>query len=188
MIISRWILLKTRNISEKSCRENQNTRFTFSNFFFFLFFFFFFFVLENRVVNEVMWKNIVEPDRFQMTIWRMRIARWIPKAKNTQSQYVFLIAFPPQQWLHELAWMLRYTYIACPVLVFLLSSSKCWDSSQDSNSNFYLMHLMQPSRFKFSIINPLALIKKIIRIFFTLWAGQWMWVCRYYDIPCCDTV
>ena len=28
-----------------------------------------------------------------MTIWSMHIARWIPKATNTQSQYVIFIAF-----------------------------------------------------------------------------------------------
>ena len=28
-----------------------------------------------------------------MTIWRMRIACWIPKATNTHSQYVTLTAF-----------------------------------------------------------------------------------------------
>jgi len=28
---------------------------------------------ENRTVYEIMWKNIVKPDRRQMTIWRMRI-------------------------------------------------------------------------------------------------------------------
>jgi hypothetical protein len=59
-----------------------------------------------------MWKNTVEPDRPQMTIWRMRIACWIPKATNTHSEYVILIDFPMQQWLPERASMLRYTYIA----------------------------------------------------------------------------
>jgi len=34
------------------------------------------FFLENR---EIMWKNMEELDRPQMTIWRMRIAGWIPK-------------------------------------------------------------------------------------------------------------
>jgi hypothetical protein len=29
---------------------------------------------ENRAVYEVMWTNMVGPDRPQMTIWRMRIA------------------------------------------------------------------------------------------------------------------
>jgi hypothetical protein len=29
---------------------------------------------ENRAVCEIMWKNIVEPGRSQVTIWRMPIA------------------------------------------------------------------------------------------------------------------
>jgi len=53
-----------------------------------------------------------------MTIWRMRVVCWIPKATNTHSGCVILIAFPLQQWLQERASMLRYMYIAC--LVFLL--------------------------------------------------------------------
>jgi len=52
-----------------------------------------------------------------MTIWRMRIACWIPKASNTHSQYVILIAFPLQQWLHGRPSMLRYAYIDCPVIL-----------------------------------------------------------------------
>jgi hypothetical protein len=51
-----------------------------------------------------------------MTIWRMRIVCWITKATNIYSDYVTLIAFPLQQWLHERASMLRYTYISCPVI------------------------------------------------------------------------
>jgi hypothetical protein len=50
-----------------------------------------------------------------MTICRMLIACWITKATNEHSQYETLIAFPLQQWLHERASMLRYTYIACLV-------------------------------------------------------------------------
>jgi hypothetical protein len=62
-----------------------------------------------------MWKSIVQLDGQQWTIWRMRIACWIPKATSTHSEYVMLIAFPLQLWLHERASMLRYTYIACVV-------------------------------------------------------------------------
>ena len=40
---------------------------------------------ENRAVYEIMWKNIVEWGRPQLTIWRMRIACWIPKATDTHS-------------------------------------------------------------------------------------------------------
>jgi hypothetical protein len=40
-----------------------------------------------------MWKNTVQPDRLQMKIWFMRISCWIPKATNTHSKNVILIAF-----------------------------------------------------------------------------------------------
>ena len=58
-------------------------------------------------------KNIVEPYRPQMTIRRIRIACWIPKATNTYSEYVILIAFPLQEWLHERASMLRLSSVTC---------------------------------------------------------------------------
>jgi len=75
-----------RKFSDKICRENQNTHFVFSNFFF-----------GNHAVYETMWKNMVERDRTQMTIWLMRIACCITKAINTHSLYVIIIAFPLQQ-------------------------------------------------------------------------------------------
>ena len=62
-----------------------------------------------------MWKNIVEPDKPQMTIWGMHIACWIHMATNTLTEYVILIAFPLQQWMHEHPSMLHYTYTACLV-------------------------------------------------------------------------
>jgi len=34
-----------------------------------------------------MWKNVVEPDKPQMTKWRLRIACWLPKATDTLSEY-----------------------------------------------------------------------------------------------------
>jgi hypothetical protein len=51
-----------------------------------------------------------------MTIWRIRIARYVPKATNTHSQYVILIAFQQQQWLHGRVSMLRCTYNDCHVV------------------------------------------------------------------------
>ena len=67
-----------------------------------------------------MLKNIVEPGRPQMAIWRMGITCWIPKATNTHSEYVILFAFPLQQRLHESALILRSTYTACLVYLLLL--------------------------------------------------------------------
>jgi hypothetical protein len=51
---------------------------------------------ENRAFYEIMWKNIAESDRPQMTTRRMRFASWIPEATYTHSEYVLLIAFSRQ--------------------------------------------------------------------------------------------
>ena len=61
LIISRSVLLRMKNISDKSCRENQNMQFMYS-------------IFLNRVVYKVMLKIIVKLGRPQMTIWRMCIA------------------------------------------------------------------------------------------------------------------
>ena len=87
-----------KNPSDKSCGENQNTHILYSVTF-----------PENRSIYDIMWKNLVEPHWLQMTVWRMRIARWIPKPTNTHLEYVILIAFPRQQWLREHAAMFKYT-------------------------------------------------------------------------------
>jgi len=73
---------------------------------------------ENRNFYETVLKNIAEPGRPQMTIWRMRFACCIPKATNTHSEYVILIAFPLQQLLQKHASMLHYTHIVCPVSLY----------------------------------------------------------------------
>ena len=44
-----------------------------------------------RPVYEIMWKNMVNLDRPQMTIWRMRIACWITKTTDPLSEYVLLL-------------------------------------------------------------------------------------------------
>ena len=64
----------------------------------------------------------------QTTIWRVRIPYWMTKATNTHSEYVTLIAFPLQQWLHERNSVLRYSTL--PILlnvcfVFVPLQSSC---------------------------------------------------------------
>ena len=94
-----------KNISDKICRENQNTHYIYI----------YIYIFENRVIYVIMWKNIVEWGRPQITIWRMRIACRIPKTTNTHSVCVIVTAFTLQQWFHERPSMLRYMYIACLV-------------------------------------------------------------------------
>jgi hypothetical protein len=93
---------------------------------------------ENRAIYEIMWKNIVERGRPQVTIWRMCTACWI------------LIAFPPQQWLHERASVLCYTYIACLAIFYI---DFCWSRQSKiflclrcgSHANFYKVSTFQGS-------------------------------------------
>ena len=65
----------------------------------------------------LLWKNMVEPDRPQTTIRRMRLACWITRATDTQSECVTLLAFPLQQWFEECASMLLYTHICLSYFV-----------------------------------------------------------------------
>ena len=100
-IISRSILLRIRNVSDKSCTENQHTfhvRYP---------------CFKNCDFYEIMWKNTVELGRSQMIVWCTLISCWIPKAKNTHSEYVILTDFPKQKWLLERASVLLYMHIAC---------------------------------------------------------------------------
>jgi len=58
-------------------------------------------------------EKYINPENPQMTIRRMHIACCIPKATNTHSEYVILIAFPLQQWFNLSASPVRYTHISC---------------------------------------------------------------------------
>jgi hypothetical protein len=52
------------------------------------------------------WKNFADRGKVQMTIWRMRIACWITKATNTNSDCANHICFPLQQRLDTRASLL----------------------------------------------------------------------------------
>jgi len=81
-----------------------------------------------------MWTNIVEEDRPQMAIWRIRIACWIPKVTDTLSQYVIIIAFQWQQWFRERT-MLVYEFFPFEnVYQFTRSVQKQPDNSKDDRS------------------------------------------------------
>jgi len=56
MIICYSVLLRMRNVSDRRCGKSQNTLYVQKLF------------LENLALNEIMWKNKVEPNRPQVTI------------------------------------------------------------------------------------------------------------------------
>jgi hypothetical protein len=79
--------------------------------------------------------DIVEPAKPQLTVWCMRTACCI------HSQYVIVIAFSLQQWLHECAVVLGYTYIACLVIISIHGSSLCDSYSKYPNLKFSSLSL-----------------------------------------------
>jgi len=95
---------------------------------------------------------MVERDRPQLTIWRMRIACWIPKATNTHTLYIILIAFPLQRWLHERASMLRYMYITGLVyfLAWFFSAGKAFMAWAWCSPAPLCLHGMDRNNFTFA--------------------------------------
>ena len=114
MTISCWIVLRMRNVSDKTCRENPNAHFMFNNFFFFW-----------KSCHS--WDNVEKCYTARETTdgnikQRMRFPCWIIKATNTHSEYVIRIAFPQWQWLLERASVLHYTYIVFLVKICIVQS------------------------------------------------------------------
>jgi hypothetical protein len=122
MTISRFIFRIIRNVSNKSYREKQNTHFMFSDFF----------RISWRLWNNIEKYGVAREATKDNRTLRKGIACWISKATRAHAhvhahalgaflrthahththvkKYVILITFPWQEWLHEMAWMLRYRY------------------------------------------------------------------------------
>jgi hypothetical protein len=110
MIISRWILFRKRNVSNKSCRQNQNTHFMFN----------IFFRKSCRLWDTVKKYGRARHVTDNNIIQRMRFACCITKATDTHSRahthtHIHTLricntyCFPRQQWLRERASMLHCT-------------------------------------------------------------------------------
>jgi hypothetical protein len=109
-------LLRTINVSDKRCTENQNT--------FWVQYFLFF---ENRALCEIEWKSNVGWGRTQMNVRRMRFACWILKATNTHSEYEILNAFPLQKWLPESP----QCYVINTLFLLSLANNQSWTQTHD---------------------------------------------------------
>jgi hypothetical protein len=89
-----------RNVSDKSCRENQNTYFTLTNF------------LEHTALYEITggkYGTARQAKGGKKKTCRMRTARRVSKARNIHREYVILVAFLRQQFSSESVSVSRYT-------------------------------------------------------------------------------
>ena len=121
LIICHSVLLRMRNISDRRCRENQNTHFLLNSFFFFLFF-----PLSFQKLCHL-WDNV------KKTWYSQAGHRWQCSECASHTGYLSykytlricttVIAFPLQQWLYKHALMLLNTCIVCHVVPTLNSST-----------------------------------------------------------------
>ena len=73
---------------------------------------------QNRAVYEIVWKNIVEQDRPQMTISRMRIACFVPPAIATNSECAIPISTAKNGYVNAPQF---YVYSTLPILLLVTS-------------------------------------------------------------------
>jgi hypothetical protein len=120
MIIFRWILLRMKNVSEKSCRGNQNT--------FYVQWLFPKIVPYIRQCEKYGRSGNAANDHI---ILRMRVACSITKVTDTHSEYEILIAFSWKQWLRERASiLLLHVHCLCSSFsVQYFIANICWKFS-----------------------------------------------------------
>jgi len=106
MIISLWILLRIRNIWDRSYRENQNILCSIP------------FSLKSCRFYDNVEKYGTARQATDNNIKRpMRFICWINKTTNTQSEHVILITFPRQLLLRQRVSVLGYSYVVCLVKI-----------------------------------------------------------------------
>ena len=74
-----------------------------------------FFPPRNRAVYEIVWKNMVEPDRTQMTIRRMRVAAGYQRLQTHTRNMLYLLNCHRNNGFTKAPQCYVYTYVACLV-------------------------------------------------------------------------
>ena len=129
MIIYLSVLLRKRNVSNKSCKENQNTDFVFSNFFF--------------GKSCRLWENVEKCGRVRQAtddniVQRMRTACWIIKATDTHSEYVILLVFSTATRVTRTLLHVTFPVLFIPRCVFRRQGDRRGFSSRFYLSLFWL--------------------------------------------------
>jgi hypothetical protein len=98
MVVYRWVIPRMRNVQTKVAKKIKTHILCSGTF------------EKNRAV----WDNRTG-HRYQYNTAYMRIAFWVTKAVDTQSEYVILTACPGQQWSPERTLMWHSTYVDCQI-------------------------------------------------------------------------
>jgi hypothetical protein len=103
MIVSGWSILRAISVSENVEKIKMYIVYAITFF-------------GKACLFKVTWKNMVEPNRLQMPVWRMRIECWILKDTNTQSEHVILYLFHGNNGCANAPQCYIYTYIVYLVI------------------------------------------------------------------------
>jgi hypothetical protein len=89
--VAHWFLLRMRNVSDKSCRENQNTHFMFRNVFWH----------SCHLWDSTKKYRRARQATYDNIIQHMHFVCLVTKTTDTHSEYIVLLAYARQQWLHN---------------------------------------------------------------------------------------
>jgi hypothetical protein len=112
---------------------------------------------------EMLWKTIVEPNRPQMTTWRMRFACWTAKATNTTSEYVKTYGFCTAA--VDSRARLGFTLIRTFFVVFRIWPRTPWNSYSESGTEFPIIRTSNVFSARFEVLTAVVLS-----------AGMWCFV------------
>ena len=144
MIISCSYLLRTRNVSDKSCGGNQNTHFVFSFF-------------SNRAVYEKMRKNIVERGRSQTKIWHMPLHAGYLRLQMHTLKLCNIYCFTPATKNVPQCYLIRTLPVLLRNSVYILNKKKMSLSTQARNSDLFASlfdSLRLSSKAMFNLLKP----------------------------------
>jgi len=189
MMISHSVL-RMRNVSVKSWRENQNTH-----------------LLSVHIFRKScrLWDNVGKYVRAWQVIndhanRRLRFAFWITKATDTE--YAVLIASPRQRWFRKRATVLRLHvyFLSCnmplgrwecldPVILYFITSRRYpvllfWQEWSFCVSYWHPIHITKLSSFSGSLVwafSPLAISRRLY-FFHRAWGGSL--ACMFFASQC----
>jgi len=100
------------------------------------------FFFENRALYEIMWRNMLERDRLQKTIWRMRFACWVTKTRDTHTLMTY------NNYCSSTTTMvtrtrLNVTFICKCILTLLLKTIFMLSREEDKQKNLWTFRLQE---------------------------------------------
>jgi len=134
-------------------------------------------IFLNRALLEIRWRDIVDPNRPQMAIWRMCVTCWYLSLRTHPLRIcMILIAYPLRQRLKEHTLLLRYTYIAwvvCLTRGMVGTSTQCGDARRKAHIFMW--------KVSYCFLIPTQ-VESENNIFWSFSISKWMKICSLLQV------